>query len=249
MTGRIFMKIKTIAMRITTVAVATVSMLIMSACASEPITDWSKVTPNQDFVEVYSDFFENQNRYWVINKDGADVTTEFWKTYYADYSEGIFNRIFAYVMDNDCTLEWDSSDQEIMNVSSRATFLTYTISHTFYKQIDISELYGGTTAGVKYTVRGSYTVNDGYDKIISKTDAELDIDQFISGSNYPCYLESSSTSQSISSDSKTVDFSASFKVRVVYEINGTYIPLDKIVCGPIQGHIRGNTSGKVTKYW
>lgn len=243
------MKIKTIAVRFAMAAIAAVSMMVVSACASEPITDWSKVTPDADFIEMYSDFFENQDRYWVINKDGVDVTEEFWKTYYPDYSEGVFNQIFAYVMDNDCTLEWDSSEQEIAVASTRATLLTYTISHTFYKKIDISELYGGTTAGVRYTIRGSYTVNDGYDKIISKTSAELDIDEFISGSNYPCYLESSSTSQSISSDSKTVDFGASFSVRVVYEINGTYIPLDKIVCGPIQGHIRGNTSGKVTKYW
>ena len=243
------MKFRTIAVKITTVAITAVSILIMSACASEPITDWSAVTPDQSFVETYLDFFENSDKYWLTNKDGEDVTEEFLNAYYEDYSNGIFNQIFAYIMDNDCTLEWDSPDQETAPTSARATFLTYTISHTFYKQIDISALSGGTTVGVKYTLRGSYTVNDGYNKIISKTDPEVDVNQFISGSNYRCYQESTSTSASISSDSKTVDFGASFKVRVVYEINGTYVPLDSITCGPVQGHIRGNTSGKVTKYW
>ena len=191
------MKVKKALFKVVAIIAVISTSLSTMAFAAEPSVDWSTVEPSQEFIEYYSDFFENPDVYWVTDKNGVDVTSTFWTTYYSDYLSNSFNHIFAYVMNNDCTLEWDSTPQGNTAISTQATFLTYTISHTFYKSIDISKLTNGTTVGVRYTVTGSYTVNDGYDRIISQTDAELDINKFSHDNDHPCYLESTTTSQSI----------------------------------------------------
>ena len=237
------MKFRTIAVKVTTVAIAAVSILIMSACtsaASSATESSSQVSDlvqdkktTQDYSGVYTNFFENPSGYVIFDKDGNECTEDFLKNTEAYFSDRNYDMIYDYIAENAYTISWivllDASEEE--NVHG---------CNVWYSSIvDLSEISGGEKAEITYVIRCEYTLNEKTQEMEHCENAV--ISAYFSTKDDITYLQkgTSTPTTMIEPGSDSAVFRAKFSLQVSKKSSD-----DQCVLGPFYVQAICNSAGE-----
>ena len=193
----------------------------------------SLATPR--FIEICVDFFNDVDEYSVLNAAGSDVTEQFKQENQAAFNNGDYDSIWSYFCDGNYVFSW-SNEESIP--STRGT-LHVTASDSFYTTVTVKNHTPKKTIEVGYTITGRYDVNDLAGTIMAAFAPTVDITYGGLGSQFTASTNSISTDKRISSDKKTVTFSAQFYTDVIYHeyVTGAGLWTERL--GPIKGSVTG----------
>jgi hypothetical protein len=237
------MKFRTIAVKVTTVAIAAVSILIMSACtsaassAAESSSQMSDLVQDkntsQDYSDVYAEFFENPSEYVIFDKDGNECTEDFLKNTEAYFSCSDYALIYDYIAKNAYTISWivplDASEEE--NVHG---------CNVWYSSIvDLSEISGGEKAEITYVIQCEYTLYEETQEIKHCENAV--ISAYFSTKDDISYLQqgTSTPTATIEPGNDSAVFRAKFSLQVNKEDSD-----DQCVLGPFYAQAICNSTAE-----
>lgn len=207
-----------------------------TAFAAAPDSDNASNAGFEKFVEMYSDFFSEPEKYSVLDANDEDVTTEFYDSYSSLYLTNNFDALFEEVCENGYVLSWiEASDK---NPGSRSVNSEEFTASRFYSTTLMFEgIVEGAGTVMTYTISGTYTVSNGI--ISSHSDASLDVFYNDAGDSYVITTTNKSTTAIVTSNKTEVTFSGYFYPKVSFYADGVLF-IKSATYGPYYANVSGN---------
>jgi len=204
--------------RISSMVLAVCLLMVMSttAFAMESDNEDGLTGPTNLFIDVCDDLFEENSNYRAIDKNGVDVTGNFLSTYRSAYMSGNYEVIWNAVKNSLSVISWKNE------IPQTRLLMNGSASDSFYVLDETTDHMPGKTFEMLYTISGTYKYHDSTGQISECSDAVLDIEAFNAGALFTYELFGVSTNSRISTDRKSVTFSATFSLTLCF--NSLNIP-------------------------
>lgn len=226
-----------IVMFLSSIIVATMSDNVFAAEATDG--------PSEDFIQLWSEVFENSTGYTVFDMDGNDSTEAFLQSTSTFYSDADFEALYDYIAENNYTISWDKMtkvDETGDRTTRSAMLVTYEHEVGYSTVLNMPEFFEGKRAEVTYYIYCTYTVNDSTQQIVRCETPKLSV-SFSPGDDFHYTQVSTSTpTPTISSDRSSATFKAKFSLKVQYQNSGV-----KYTYGPFYGKAVCYASGKYSQ--
>lgn len=189
--------------------------------------------PTDEFIDVCNSLFTEGSGYKAIDQNGDDVTEEFVQDYRDEYLSGNLAVIWEAVGDDLSCITWER------DVPQPYFYITDTVKSKGIYRHDKTEEHGKDFEMIYY-VSGTFKYHDGTGQIIECDDGVIEVDYFNAGALFSYTQYGTSTSGTISSDKKSVEFSGKFYITLHCghpQFTGFDLWTEDI--GPYEGNVTG----------
>ena len=217
-------------------AVVYICLFSTTALAAEYSKEAERYGPLELFTEVCEGFFEtHRGTYRALDKDGNDVTDKFLEEYQMAYENGQYS-IIAEGFDNELsTITWAEDIEKTRN--TRDLTISDSVKQIFYIRETVTFGVQKESFELKVAVGGDYEYLNSTGIIIGHDQGSFTTVSYSAASYCSCNVSNVTTNGKLSSNKKSVCFSATFNVTFSFKKLG--VETDKKVLGPYTKSLTG----------
>ena len=185
-------------------------MLMLAGCGKAVKTEEKKEV-SEKLVDVCEHFFEtSKGEYRAIDKDGKDITDDFYEQYQSAYTEKDYETIADAAANDLKYIKWteQTEDQE---KSSELT--ARTITEDFYVMGQAKELFKGKSFDMVFSITGEFQFLKETGEVQEYGDSMFSVEYFNAGTGITYMAQDVSTEARKNADGQ-VEFSADFSVKL-----------------------------------
>ena len=206
--------------------------LIYSSIANSSALGNEDIQLSNIFITHVDNMFNYQDKSVVIDKNGNDMTNQFFSDNHNYFMQKNYLSIKNYMDTYVCQ---SSVEKNTVNNLARSPYVTQTVNKSF------TSAPGGNVAGtVTYSVNGSFTWDRATGKITSIGNTTM-----YASASLPAFwryeVTSISTNKSLSSDKCYATFSGTLKMKATF--SPAAIPLMTANLGPFSGSVTAHPEG------
>ncbi len=166
--------------------------------------------PSEEFVDTLTKLFnENNVKYRVVNKDGTDVTEKFITQYRESYADRNYAEIRDAIADYSLLITWT----EIVYETKARGYLITGTAYNYYAGSVVSKKYQpGKAFEFRGSVTGKYQFNNETGMIQFYDNGKFNLEYFGGGALYSGQAYDISTGVKLSTDKKTITYTAQFSL-------------------------------------
>ena len=174
---------------------------------------------SEKFIDYVADSFLNQDKVSVINKEGIDITEQYFSDNSNSFRKKDYESIKLYFEKNIDTI---CIDESVESINTRSPFVNQTVSKRYYKVLNKEQASGE----IEYYLNGSLVWDRATGKITSIGNASINITHNSFGAGWKKHISNMSTNSSLSSDKYYATFSGGFNLRVTFSMGITIFDVD-----------------------
>lgn len=164
---------------------------------------------SKEFVNYVTDSFLYKDKVTVINKEGIEITNEYFLNNDNFFKEKDFVSIKSYFEKNIDTI---CIDESFENKNARSPFVNQVVSKRYYKVLRKDQASGE----IEYFLSGNFVWDRATNKITSIGNASINITVLNFGAGWEKHITSMSCGSKISTDKYYATFTGGFNLRVTF---------------------------------
>lgn len=178
---------------------------------------------SEEFIKLCNEFYANPLKYKVIDFQNQDVSQKFYENVRRKHIEKNYDEIWKYFADNAYAFEWYES-QIGSDISTRAIVPMRTRKYRL--QSGTTKSKPQTTFQVGYYIDSTCYVDSLTGKITGKGNTTVTVQEIHIGASYSGRLVSSSASQSINANGKSVTVTVNTKFAFTFYLKNVAVYTD-----------------------